>query len=146
MQAARNAQNAQNAQAAQSREELRADASLPAVRRGYVAQLVVRWWCKNARGLWKQAEVAPLELDFKDAAELHSALERYARTQEWQAVQLNRKDLALGVWLQSTDVEADKARAAKERFLAQAEKALRVLRTAGRSRCEIVLSLRAGSC
>jgi hypothetical protein len=133
-------------QAAQSREQFRADASLPALRRGFVAQLVVRWWAKNGRGLWKQVEVAPLELEFQDAAELHGALERYARTQEWQAVQLNRKDLALGVWLQSTDVEADQAREAKARFLQLAEKALRVLRTAGRSRCEVVLSLRAGSC
>ncbi len=133
-------------QAAGNRQDCRADASLPAVRRGFVAQLVVRWWFRDQRGLFKQVEVAPLELEFKDAAELHGALERYARTQEWQAVQLNRKDLALGVWLQSTDVEADKAGEAKARFLAQAEKALRVLRTAGRSRSEVVLSLRAGSC
>jgi hypothetical protein len=138
MQAARNMNH--------NRQDCRADASLPAVRRGFVAQLVVRWWAKDARGLWKQVQHAPLELEFEDAAELHGALEKYARTQEWQAVQLNRKDLALGVWLQSTDVEADKAREAKAKFLNQAQKALRVLRTAGRSRCEVVLSLRAGSC
>jgi hypothetical protein len=133
-------------QAARNRQDFRGDASLPALRRGFVAQLVVRWWARDSRGLWKQVEVAPLDLEFQDAAELHGALERYARTQEWQAVQLNRKDLGLGVWLQSTDVEADKAREAKAHFLAQAEKALRVLRTAGRSRCQLVLSLRAGSC
>jgi hypothetical protein len=117
-----------------------------AVKRGFVAQLVTRWWAKDARGLWKQVQHAPLELAFEDSAGLHSALERYARTQHWQAVELTRKDLGLRVWLQMTDVEADEARAAKEKFVQQAEKALRVLRTAGRSRCEIVLSLRAGSC
>ena len=110
---------------------------------GFVGALTVTWWAKDARGCWAQVSHQPLELAFADAGALRVALLQYARAEHWDKVQAVRTDLGLTTVLYSAE-RAAAGRAVD--FEAQATRFLRTLRAAKRSRCAVLVWLRAGHC
>ena len=112
-----------------------------AVRAKFVGLLTVTWWAKNVRGSWKQVSHRPLELTFRDSEELKLELTKFAREEHWEHVQATRTDLDLKTVLFDANPQAAKR---PVNFDKQATHFLQALRAGGRSRCGLLVYLRAG--